>query len=129
MFVTIRAFRNYGEMVPAGLIVVPDQIRRFKDKLREGKIVEVTEAKKPFYERYLSRILAKPFTFEEAGFYVRAFDGLAAGVTEQTNDVEPEKPAEVEPEKPADIEPVVKKEVTPAKAVVARAKAVEKEVK
>ena len=69
MFVTIRSFRNYGEMVPAGLIVEPSQIRRFKDKLREGKIVAITETNKQRYNDFISKRLHKPFDVNAAEKY------------------------------------------------------------
>ena len=70
MYITIRAFRNYGEMVPAGVIVEPAQIRRFKDKVRDGKIVEITDNNKSKYEAYVSRMLQKEFTVDTAEKYV-----------------------------------------------------------
>lgn len=69
MFVTVRSFRNYGEMVPAGLIVEPSQIRRFKDKLREGKIVAITETNKQRYNDFISKRLHKAFNVDEAEKY------------------------------------------------------------
>ena len=69
MYITIRAFRNYGEMVPAGVSVEPAQIRRFKDKVRDGKIVEITDNNKNKYEAYVSRMLQKKFTVDTAEKY------------------------------------------------------------
>lgn len=43
MFVVKRAFRDASGMVPAGSIVEPAGIKRFKHRLLEGHIVEVNE--------------------------------------------------------------------------------------
>ena len=69
MYITIRVFRNYGEMVPAGVIVEPTQIRRFKDKVRDGKIVEITDYNKQKYNDYVSMMLNKEFSVDTAEVY------------------------------------------------------------
>lgn len=43
MFVVKRAFRDATGMIPAGSIVEPAGIKRFKHRLLEGHIVEVNE--------------------------------------------------------------------------------------
>ena len=43
MYVVRRAFRNYGQMVAPGSVVEPGVIKRFKSRVAEGRIVEVTE--------------------------------------------------------------------------------------
>lgn len=44
MFVTKRPFRNFGKVYTAGTVIDnPAVIKRFKGKLAEGKIIEVTE--------------------------------------------------------------------------------------
>ena len=43
MFVVKRAFRDASGMIPAGSIIEPAGIKRFKHRLLEGHIVEVTE--------------------------------------------------------------------------------------
>lgn len=43
MFVVKRAFRDASGMVPAGSIVEPAGIKRFRHRLLEGHIVEVNE--------------------------------------------------------------------------------------
>lgn len=43
MYVVRRAFRNYGNMLAPGSVVEPDAIKHFKSRLRDGRIVEVTE--------------------------------------------------------------------------------------
>lgn len=43
MFVVKRAFRDASGMVPAGSIIEPASVKRFKHRLLEGHIVEVNE--------------------------------------------------------------------------------------
>ena len=43
MFVVKRAFRDASGMIPAGSIVEPAGIKRFRHRLLEGHIVEVNE--------------------------------------------------------------------------------------
>lgn len=43
MFVAKRAFRDASGMIPAGSIVEPAGIKRFRHRLLEGHIVEVNE--------------------------------------------------------------------------------------
>ena len=43
MFVVKRAFRDASGMIPAGSIIEPAGIKRFKHRLLEGHIVEVNE--------------------------------------------------------------------------------------
>ena len=43
MFVVKRTFRDASGMIPAGSIVEPVSIKRFKHRLLEGHIVEVNE--------------------------------------------------------------------------------------
>ena len=43
MYVVRRAFRNFGEMVTPGSTVEPGNIKRFKFRLTNGYIVEVSE--------------------------------------------------------------------------------------
>lgn len=43
MFVVKRTFRDASGMIPAGSIVEPAGIKRFKHRVLEGHIVEVTE--------------------------------------------------------------------------------------
>lgn len=49
MFVVKRPFRDAEGMVPAGSIVEPAGIKRFKHRVLEGHIVEVNEQN---FERY-----------------------------------------------------------------------------
>ena len=43
MYVVRRAFRNYGQMMAPGSVVEPGAIKRFKTRLNDGHIVEVSE--------------------------------------------------------------------------------------
>jgi len=43
MFVVRRPFRNLGQMMAPGSVVEPAAIKRFKSRVAEGRIVEVTE--------------------------------------------------------------------------------------
>lgn len=44
MFVVKKPFRNLGKVYTAGSVIAePASIKRFKGKLAEGKIIEVTE--------------------------------------------------------------------------------------
>lgn len=42
MYVVRRPFRNYGEIILPGSIVEPGNVKRFKSRLNERTIVEVT---------------------------------------------------------------------------------------
>lgn len=119
MYITIRAIRNYGEMVPAGLIVEPSQIRRFKDKIRDGKIVEITERNKDMYNEYISRMLGYEYSVDTA----EKFTGPHYNATTQVEAEEPDvKEAEVT-EGVEEAEVTEEAEAVEAKAVV-RPKAV-----
>ena len=110
MYITIRVFRNYGEMVPAGVIVEPTQIRRFKDKVRDGKIVEITDYNKQKYNDYVSRMLNKEFSVDTAEVYAGIHYGApetpetpeTPGASETTDATETTDTQEtpVTPEKP-----------------------------
>ena len=55
MFVVKRAFRDAAGMVPAGSIVEPAGIRRFKHRKLEGHIVEVTEQNFDKYAEFFKK--------------------------------------------------------------------------
>ena len=55
MFVVKRAFRDAAGMVPAGSIVEPAGIRRFKHRMLEGHIVEVTEQNFDKYAEFFKK--------------------------------------------------------------------------
>lgn len=43
MYAVRRPFRNYGNIMVPGSIVEPSTIKRFKSRLTDGHIIEVTE--------------------------------------------------------------------------------------
>lgn len=43
MYVVRRSFRNYGDIMVPGSTVEPSTIKRFKSRLADGHIIEVTE--------------------------------------------------------------------------------------
>ena len=95
MFVVRRAFRNYGQMMAPGSVVEPAAIKRFKSRLNDGHIVDVSEQDFDKWNRYFKERI-----------------GTAINVPEKTPDKEPEK----EPEKTPDKEP--EKPVAKATVVV-----------
>lgn len=53
MFITKKPFKNLGIVFTAGTVVDnPAVIKRFKSKVAEGKIVEVTEHNFDLYRQY-----------------------------------------------------------------------------
>ena len=52
MYVVRRSFRNYGQMMVPGSVVEPGSIKRFKSRLNDGRIVEVTEQNFDKWDEY-----------------------------------------------------------------------------
>lgn len=52
MYVVRRAFRNYGQMMAPGSIVEPAAIKRFKSRLNDGHIVDVSEHNFDKWQKY-----------------------------------------------------------------------------
>lgn len=52
MYVVRRAFRNNGQMMAPGSIVEPGAVKRFKYRLNDGHIVEVTEQNFAKWDKY-----------------------------------------------------------------------------
>ena len=79
MYVVRRAFRNYGQMMAPGSIVEPGAVKRFKSRLNDGHIVEVSQQDFEKWQKYFKERI---------------------GVTIQLPKVnqEPEKEPEKEPE-------------------------------
>ena len=114
MYITIRAIRNYGDMVPAGLIVEPAQIRRFKDKVRDGKIVEITDYNKQRYNDYVTRMLGREFDVDTAEKYTCKYY-CAAETAETAETTETAEMAETaETAAPQKVAAVVKPKVVAA---------------
>lgn len=66
MYVVRRAFRNYGQMMVPGSVVEPGSIKRFKSRLNDGKIVEVTEQNFNKWDKYFRERLCTPILLPEA---------------------------------------------------------------
>ena len=52
MYVVRRAFRNYGQMMTPGSVVEPGTVKRFKSRLNDGRIVEVSEQNFDKWDEY-----------------------------------------------------------------------------
>ena len=52
MYVVRRAFRNYGQMMAPGSVVEPGSIKRFKSRLNDKSIVEVSEHNFDMWDKY-----------------------------------------------------------------------------
>lgn len=53
MFIVRRPFRNLGVTLTAGMVIEePDKVKRFKGRLAEGKIVEVTKSNYKAHKAY-----------------------------------------------------------------------------
>lgn len=106
-FICRRAFRDGSGPVHAGSIVEPAGIKRFRYRLQEGHIVEVTEQN---FEKF-------------EGFFKQRYGIDIPLLEEQPVDVpKPEEPVseETKPEEP------VSEEIKPEEPKPARAKAVSK---
>jgi len=55
MYVVRRTFRNYGQMMAPGSVVEPGTIKRFKSRLNDGHIVEVTEQTFDKWDKYFKQ--------------------------------------------------------------------------
>ena len=60
MYVVRRAFRNYGQMVAPGSVVEPGVIKRFKSRLNDGHIVEVSEQNFARWDKYFRERIGTP---------------------------------------------------------------------
>lgn len=94
MFVVKRAFRDASGMIPAGSIVEPAGIKRFKHRLLEGHIVEVNEHN---FDKY-------------ADFFKQRYGidlpSLEQPVAEQSNNEQPKEATTVKA-KPTEVKKVV----------------------
>ena len=52
MYVVRRAFRNYGQMMAPGSIVEPGTVKRFKSRLNDGHIVDVSQQDFEKWQKY-----------------------------------------------------------------------------
>ena len=55
MFVVRRAFRNNNKMLTPGSVVEPGDIKLFKTRLRDRRIIEVTEQSLDIWESYFNQ--------------------------------------------------------------------------
>ncbi len=118
-FICRRAFRDAGGPIPAGSVIDPADIKRFRFRLQEKHIVEVTEHN---FEQYAT-------LFEQRyGITIPKLDEIplvesdeAEVDTEEKAEVDTEEKAEVETEEKAEV-----KESPKAKAKLAVAKATAK---
>jgi len=95
MFVVKRPFRSFGKVFTAGTVVVPAEVKRFKGKLAEGKIIVVTER-----------------NYEDISTYFKSKYGI---------DLPPIKPSSVEAKPEAATKTEAKSEVKPKAKVKAKA--------
>ena len=91
MYVVRRSFRNYGQMMIPGSTVEPGSIKRFKSRLNDGHIVEVSEQ-----------------NFDKWDNYFRERIGTPIMLPEEPKPEEP-KPEEPKPEEPKPVAKVVVK--------------------
>ena len=96
MFVVKRTFRDASGMIPAGSVVEPAGIKRFKHRLLEGHIVEVNEQ-----------------NFDKYADFFKQRCGIDLPVIEQTK--AEQKPAE----QPKAVTPTAAKSTEVKKVVVA----------
>ena len=92
MYVVRRAFRNYGQMMAPGSVVEPAAIKRFKTRLNDGHIVEVSEQNFDRWDKYFKERI-----------------GAAIQVPAKEEPVK-EEPVKEEP-KPAEVKPAVVKAI------------------
>lgn len=100
MFVVKRPFRDAAGMVPAGSIVEPAGIKRFKHRVLEGHIVEVTEHN---FDKYAD------FFKKRYGVVLPSLEPAVPEKTEESKEepkVTTEAPAKVEA-KPIEVKKVV----------------------
>ena len=66
MFVVRRPFRNNGQMVAPGSVVEPGTIKRFKSRLNDGHIVEVSEQDFNKWDEYFKIRIGVPIQLPKA---------------------------------------------------------------
>ena len=89
MFVVKRTFRDASGMIPAGSIVEPVSIKRFKHRLLEGHIVEVNEQNFDKYADFFKQrygidlpVIKQPKVEQKAAEQPKAITTAAAKSTE-----------------------------------------------
>ena len=109
MYVVKRAFRNYNQMIAPGSVVEPGAIKRFKNRLRDGRIVEVSEQDFDKWNNYFKVRFGTPIKVETP-------EALNVETPEATKVETPEAPKVDTPEAPKVETPEAQKVV--AKAIV-----------
>ena len=66
MFVVRRSFRNNGQMTAPGSVVEPGTIKRFKSRLNDGHIVEVSEQDFGQWDEYFKVRIGVPIQLPKA---------------------------------------------------------------
>ena len=66
MFVVRRSFRNNGQMMAPGSVVEPGTIKRFKSRLNDGHIVEVSEQDFNKWDEYFKVRIGVPIQLPNA---------------------------------------------------------------
>lgn len=101
MYVVRRAFRNYNAMLVPGTAVEPEQIKRFKSRLNERDIIEVTDDTFNMWNQYF-------------------IDKFGTPIAKPAEPVEPVEPVElVEPVEPVEPAKPVTAKITPKVVVKA----------
>lgn len=104
MYVVKRPFRDAEGMVPAGSIVEPAGIKRFKHRVLEGHIVEVNEQN---FERYAD-FFKQRYGVDLPSIKPTAPEKQSEPVAAVKPEVKAEKPvAKVEQVKPTEVKKVV----------------------
>lgn len=105
MYVVRRTFRNFGKMITPGSIVEPGNIKRFKFRLTNGYIVNVSEHDFDKWREYFK---------VRFGVEIAATGGIVDDSVDLTGDTEPAEEAKsAEEAKPV-------KEAKPATVKVAK---------
>lgn len=82
MYVVRRAFRNYNVMLVPGTAVEPEQIKRFKSRLNERDIIEVTDSTFDMWNEYFTSKFGTPLTEpEEPAEPAEPVEPVAAKIT------------------------------------------------
>lgn len=102
MYVVRRAFRNYGQMMTPGSVVEPGIIKRFKTRLRDRDVVEVSEQDFDKWNNYFLAKFGVPIGPIEEETPVDHAPG-----DQINNDMEPVQPKtdEVKTAKPVTVKP------------------------
>lgn len=90
MYVVRRAFRNYGSMLVPGTTVEPEHIKRFRSRVNERDIIEVTDSTFDMWNEYFTSKFGTPLTKPEDAAAMEA----AAALIEPAESAKSAEPAE-----------------------------------